>query len=78
MDTDREKWLKAIQNDKLIWPNVSDLKGWNNEVAKLYKITGVPSNFLIDPRGKVIGYNLNEEELSHQLREINSPAGASL
>src|SRR5687768_9729556 len=29
----KEKWLKAIHDDKLTWTHVSDLKFWDNEVA---------------------------------------------
>ncbi|HUP12601.1 MAG TPA: TlpA disulfide reductase family protein, partial [Niastella sp.] len=32
----KEKWLKAIHDDQLQWTHVSDLKFWDNEVAKLY------------------------------------------
>ena len=32
-DQSKEKWVKAIADDKLTWPHVSDLKGWANEAA---------------------------------------------
>ncbi|MFD2600050.1 TlpA family protein disulfide reductase [Sphingobacterium corticis] len=67
LDTDRENWIKAIQRENLKWLNVSDLQGWNNVVAKQYKISGIPSNFLIDEKGAVVGFNLSEEELDRQL-----------
>ena len=63
LDTDRENWIKTIQDNNLNWLHVSDLRGWKNVVAQQYKISGVPANFLIDNMGKVIGYNLKEEEL---------------
>jgi peroxiredoxin len=66
----REGWLKAINNDGLVWAQVSDLKGWNNEVAKLYGVRFIPQNFLIDPNGVVIGKNLRDEELSAKLATI--------
>lgn len=66
----RERWIDAIKSDKLTWPQVSDLKGWDNEVAKLYTITGIPDNFLIDPNGKIIGRGLKGEELLKTLSEL--------
>jgi peroxiredoxin len=33
-----EKWMKAIHDDQLTWTQVSDLKFWDNEVAKQYGI----------------------------------------
>ncbi|TDQ81072.1 TlpA disulfide reductase family protein [Sphingobacterium yanglingense] len=66
----RERWIDAIKSDKLTWPQVSDLKGWNNEVAKLYVVRGIPDNFLIDPNGKIIGRDLKGEELLKKLSAL--------
>ena len=38
LDMEKVNWIKAIENDGLIWHNISDLKYWNNEGAKLYGI----------------------------------------
>lgn len=66
----REAWLKAIEADQLTWTQVSDLKGWSNEVAKLYVVRAVPQNYLLDPDGKIIGINLRGEALEGKLKEI--------
>ncbi|SDF58594.1 TlpA disulfide reductase family protein [Chitinophaga filiformis] len=66
----REAWLKAIEKDQLDWTQVSDLKGWNNEAAKLYNIRAIPANFLLDPNGNIIARNLRGKELTDKLAEI--------
>ncbi len=66
----KDKWLKAIADDKLTWTQVSDLKFWDNEVARLYGIRGIPQNFLIDPQGKIIAKNLRGEALEKKLAEV--------
>jgi peroxiredoxin len=66
----RDAWLKAIKDDGLVWHHVSDLKFWNNEVAKLYSVRSVPQNFLIDPKGKIVGANLRGEALQQKLQEL--------
>ncbi len=66
----KEAWLKAIADDKLTWTQVSDLKFWNNEVAKLYGIQSIPANFLIDPTGKIVAKGLREEALLSKLEEL--------
>jgi peroxiredoxin len=66
----REKWMEAIHKDKLIWTHVSDLKWWQNAVAKLYGIQAIPQNLLIDPDGKIIAKNLNGEKLEKKLAEV--------
>jgi peroxiredoxin len=60
---DKDKWMKAIHNDKLTWTHVSDLKFWNNAVAQQYGIKAIPMNLLIDPQGKIIAKNVRGEEL---------------
>lgn len=66
----KQKWLDAIHADNLTWNHVSDLKFWQNEVAKQYGIQAIPQNLLIDPKGKIIAKNLNGEKLEKKLAEI--------
>ena len=66
----KDKWLAAIHKDELTWTHVSDLKYWDNEVAKQYGIRAIPQNLLIDPQGKIIAKNLRGEDLDAKLAEI--------
>jgi peroxiredoxin len=66
----KEKWLEAIKKDQLTWNHVSDLKFWNNEVAKMYMVRAIPFNLLIDPQGKIIARNLRGETLENKLAEM--------
>lgn len=68
LDQNKEDWLKAIADDKLAWTHVSDLKNWNNAVARLYHIESIPANILIDPSGKIIGKNLRGDDLKSRLK----------
>jgi peroxiredoxin len=70
LDTDKAEWIKAIEEDKLIWPQLSDLMGGNNAAAALYGISSIPRNFLIDPDGKIIAKDLRGAELSKTLENI--------
>lgn len=63
LDTDKAKWEKAIADDQLAWPHVSDLKGWKNDAAALYSVNSIPANLLLDKTGKIVGRNLREEKL---------------
>ncbi|MES2826719.1 MAG: TlpA disulfide reductase family protein [Bacteroidota bacterium] len=66
----REAWLKAIKQDGLTWTQVSDLKFWDNAVAKLYGIKSLPQNFLLDKKGTIIATDIRGEELQKKLAEI--------
>lgn len=68
----RSSWLAAIKSDGLRWTQVSDLKFWNNQAAALYKVTSIPSNFLIDPIGKIIARDLRGDDLDNKLKEVLS------
>ena len=70
LDQKREPWLKAIQDDRLTWLQVSDLKGWTNEVAVQYGVQSIPANFLLDPSGKIIAKGLRGEQLERKLSEL--------
>jgi peroxiredoxin len=66
---DQNAWLRAIARDNLTWTQVSDLKGWDNEVAGLYHIESIPKNFLIGPDGKILAKDLRGEALFKVLKD---------
>lgn len=70
LDHSKEGWLAAIEKDKLSWTNVTDLKHWDSEPAKLYGVRAIPSNFLIDENGVIVAKNLKGEDLHNTLDEL--------
>jgi peroxiredoxin len=71
LDKEKENWLKAIEEDGLIWPNhVSDLQMWESSVVPLYGIQGIPFTVLLDKNGNVVGTNLRGPELEEKLKTI--------
>jgi peroxiredoxin len=70
LDDDKVKWKAAVEQHKMPWVQVSDLKGWKNEVARLYGINAVPANFLIDPAGRIVAQNLRGDLLGNKLNEV--------
>ena len=66
-------WLAKSSSqaaDKLTWTQVSDLKGWGNDAGKLFGITSIPQNLLLDKEGKIIDKNLRGADLDAKLEEI--------
>lgn len=71
LDKDKARWVKAIEDDGLIWPNhVSDLGFWESKAAKIYGISAIPATFLIGKDGKIIAKNLRGAALENTLKEI--------
>ena len=70
LDKDKKKWMKAINDDKLTWTHLSDLKYWDSEIPALYGVRGIPSNVLLDPDGVIIAKNITEEALHETLKKV--------
>ena len=77
LDKDKKKWQEAIVKDGLTWTHVSDLKAWDCAAAKLYGVMSIPSNFLLDKDGKILGKSLRGEDLMKKLDEVLSSESAS-
>ena len=69
-DEKKEAWVKAIDQLKMPWLQISDLKGFNCAAAPIYKIDGIPDNILIDPQGKIIDRALRGKALHNRLQKI--------
>lgn len=63
-------WRQAIVADKLTWKQTSDLTGVDSDVAKMYHVVQIPTNFLVDANGQIIAKNLRGEELIKKLEEL--------
>ncbi|MGC9341832.1 MAG: TlpA family protein disulfide reductase, partial [Bacteroidales bacterium] len=72
-DNSRENWLKAIDDDKLTWHHVSDLKGWGSAAGKLYGVNSIPHTVLLDPEGVIKAKNLRGDALKEKLDELLTP-----
>ncbi|WP_073079420.1 TlpA disulfide reductase family protein [Chitinophaga jiangningensis] len=59
----KDAWVEAIAKDGLNWHHVSELKWWSGDISKMYMVSGIPTNFLIDPDGKIVASNLRGEKL---------------
>ena len=70
LDRSKDDWLKAIKDDNLNWPQVSDLKFWQNEAAQLYMVRSIPANFLVDSEGKIVARNLRGQDLHNKIAEL--------
>lgn len=70
LDDNKDRWLKAIKDDKMPWAQVSDLKGWKNEAAQYYNITAIPMNYLLDEKGNIVAKNLRGDNLEKEIAKL--------
>jgi thiol-disulfide isomerase/thioredoxin len=70
LDDDREAWLQAIEDDGLTWLHVSDVKGWDNAVAKAWAVRSIPHTVLVGADGVIIATDLRGAELEAKVAEV--------
>ncbi len=70
LDKTKDAWVKGIEEDNLNWVHVSDLQFWNSQAARLYNVRQIPSNYLLNPDGKIIAINLRGQQLENVLSEV--------
>ena len=67
---DAEKWKKAIADDQLTWAQVSNLKYWNDPIAKKYNVQSIPATFILDANGVIVAKDLRGEDLKAKVQEL--------
>lgn len=67
LDDSKTAWKNTISVEKMNWVNLSDLKRWSSVIVKLFDLTYIPQNILIDSKGNIIAKNLNMNEISERL-----------
>lgn len=65
-----DKWKQAIAADKLTWTHVSNLKHWQDPIARQYGITGIPATFILDAKGVIVAKDLRGAELRSKVSEL--------
>ena len=71
LDSDAASWKRAIEADKLVWPNhVSDLKKWQSQAAAIYGVRSIPSTFLLDKEGRIVQRDLRGADLEKAVKQL--------
>ncbi len=70
LDKKQESWTKAIADDNLDWNHVSNLKFWQDPIARAYGVRSIPATFIIDEQGQVIAKNLRGPALEQKISEL--------
>jgi peroxiredoxin len=63
LDTDPNKWIKAIEKDKITFLQLIDANGFDAKSALLFGVEELPSKYLFDEKGILIMKNPTEEEI---------------
>jgi peroxiredoxin len=70
LDTSKAAWITAVQEQRLPWISVSDLRGRASAAVGLYNISKLPANFLIDKNGTLVAKDIYGKSLERKLDEL--------
>ncbi len=70
LDKDEDSWKKGLQELKMTWPQMSDVKFWKSDPVRHYAVSGIPYTILLDPEGIIIAKELRGEKLANKLNEL--------
>ena len=65
-DSDRNAWLNFLEAEPKPWLNLID----ESSISKAYGVTGIPSIFLIDPKGKLVFGKQSGQGVVNKLAEV--------
>jgi peroxiredoxin len=70
LDKDAAKWKEAIAKDGLTWNQISNLKHWQEPIAKQYNVSAIPATFILDQNGKIVAKDLRSDALKAKVKEL--------
>lgn len=63
LDNDYNAWKDAIDEMNLTWTQVSELRGWEDQTARMRNVEAIPHTIVLDNNGNVLAEGLRGEEL---------------
>lgn len=67
VETSKALWINSVQEQRLPWISVCDFRG---VAPSLYNVRTLPSDFLIDARGNIVGRDLYGDDLAKALTRL--------
>lgn len=66
----KDRWVQAIEEDNLTWPQISHLEFWEEPIAQLYGVRAIPAQFILDENGVIVAKNLRGDDLEAKVKEL--------
>jgi thiol-disulfide isomerase/thioredoxin len=67
IDDKETAWKTAIEKDQMTWKHASNLIGWKDEIALSYQIESIPTLFILDSQGVIVGKNFYGNDLEEKI-----------
>lgn len=72
LDTTKQQWINAVQSQNLPWVSVCDLKGMAGIAPRIYNVSQVPANYLIDRSGEIVARNVSVDNMRRWLDRLTA------
>jgi thiol-disulfide isomerase/thioredoxin len=72
VDNDPKDWKKAVQKDKVTWLQVNDKEMGEASTAMKWNIGSLPTSYLINKEGKLVGMDLEGKDLEAAVKDLLS------
>ena len=69
LDEEHDAWQHASDALGVKWPQMSDLKGWENEIAQHFQVNSIPHTIVVDQTGKILRRGLRGKQLEEFIAE---------
>ncbi len=66
----KDRWIKAIEQDQMNWYHVSNLEFWQDPIPRSYGVRAIPATFLLDENGVIIAKDLRGPALGAKMKEL--------
>lgn len=70
LDSNRNAFENYMKQEEITWPQYYDGRGWNNQISRLYGVSGIPHTVLIDQDGIIRAIGLRGGSLSSKIGEL--------
>ena len=70
LDEDSDAWKAATQQLNIPWPQMSDLKGWENTIVKHFCVNSIPHTIVVDQQGKILKRGLRGQTLEEYVEKL--------
>ena len=70
LDEEKKPWAKAVEKDKITWLQVNDDRGTMAKTVLDWNVSVIPTTFLINKKGDVVGIDLEGHELEDAVKKL--------
>lgn len=71
LDQDETLWKQTIKDEEIYsWHHICDFKTWISPIVKKYGVKSLPSNFLVNPEGKIVAVDILGNEQETNLKDL--------